>query len=80
MTQAALAMQKRCGRTGETICQAFDTRIPRAYPNRYVLPLHRQSDVLLSPLAGVWVGLKREILATHPATRVGYHFHPLLTV
>jgi len=78
--QAALAMQKRCRRAGETIWQTFDTRIPRAYPNGYVLPLHRQSDVLLSPLAGVWVGLKREILPTHPAKRVGYHFHPLLTV
>jgi len=33
----------------------FDSRIPRAYPNQYVLLLHRLCDVLLLPVAGVWV-------------------------
>jgi hypothetical protein len=47
-----------------------------AYAYSYVPPtMRRQPVLLLLCNAGVWVGLS-EILPTHPATRVGFIFHP----
>jgi len=42
----------------------------RAYPKRYVFPIHRQEHGLLLPAAGVWVGTQRN--SSHPPGPSGW--------
>src|SRR5215472_13478399 len=50
---------------------SFDTVRRRAYARGYALPVHQRRDVLLSPRAGVWVGMS-ERNSSHPPGERGW--------
>jgi len=77
MCATLLAMQNNDGVAAVRPLTPFDTRRRRAYPNHYVSSQRRHGHVLLSPDAGVWVGII-EILPTHPAKAGGFLFSSAL--
>ena len=77
MRATPATMQKDCGRLTARRAGQFDTGSRRFYPRNMFLPLHRLCHVLLSPGAGVWVGIS-EILSSPPGEAGGFRFHPLL--
>ena len=69
MTATHVPMQKKCARAPGF--PSFDTVRRHAYAMSYVVPVHQGLGVLLSPDAGVWVGISKRN-SSHPPGQRGW--------
>jgi hypothetical protein len=71
MTETHGPMQKNCPARRGQWAASFDTVQPRAYAMNHVVPVHQRRGVLLSPDAGVWVGISKRN-SSHPPGERGW--------